>query len=78
MNFVWVPQCCLSHLFASFAQDKEEHVRTKEEVAAENRERRLCEMRDKLRAQQERRADVARRRKEEEATAPDALNESTG
>ena len=53
-------------------------MRTKEEVAAENRERRLCEMRDKLRAQQERRADVARRRKEEEATAPDALNESTG
>ena len=48
--------------FMTSQQQKDEQEQTKQDIAAENRERRLREMRDKLRAKQER-IDAARRRK---------------
>ncbi len=47
-------------------EKKEEHIKTKEEIAAENREKRLREMRDKLKAKQDHAAQV-RKRKQLEA-----------
>lgn len=52
--------------FAQMQEKKEEHIKTKEEIAAENREKRLREMRDKLKAKQEHAAQV-RKRKQLEA-----------
>ena len=48
--------------FAQAQTQKDEEEQTKQDIAAENRERRLREMRDKLRAKQER-VEAARRRK---------------
>ena len=48
--------------FAQTQMEKDEQEQSKQDVAAENRERRMREMREKLRAKQER-IDAARRRK---------------
>ena len=60
--------------FASMQQSKEEQVKSKEEIAALNREKRLREMRDKLRAKQEH-AERVRKRKQLEALNTDKLGE---
>ena len=60
--------------FASMQQNKEEQVKSKEEIAALNREKRLREMRDKLRAKQEH-AERVRKRKQLEALNTDKLGE---
>ena len=58
--------------FASLQQTKEEQVKSKEEIAALNREKRLREMRDKLRAKQEH-AERVRQKKKMEALNTDAM-----
>ena len=58
--------------FATMQQSKEEQVKSKEEIAALNREKRLREMRDKLRAKQEH-AERVRKRKQMEALNTDNL-----
>ena len=58
--------------FAMMQQNKEEQVKSKEEIAALNREKRLREMRDKLRAKQEH-AERVRKRKQMEALNTDNL-----
>lgn len=51
--------------FASRQREQEQHQKSKEETAAENREKKLIEMRDKLKAKQEH-AEAVRRRKQVE------------
>ena len=58
--------------FATLQQSKEEQVKSKEEIAALNREKRLREMRDKLRAKQEH-AERVRKRKQLEAMNTDNM-----
>ena len=48
--------------FAQLQKDKEIEVKTKEEIAAENREKRLQELREKQRAKKEH-AELVRQRK---------------
>ena len=58
--------------FATLQQSKEEQVKSKEEIAALNREKRLREMRDKLRSKQEH-AERVRKRKQLEAMNTDNM-----
>ncbi len=61
-------------VFAARQTSTEEQVKDKEEVVAENRENRLREMRDKLRAKQEH-AERVRKRKESEGETSDTKEE---
>ena len=63
--------------FATLQQSKEEQVKSKEEIAALNREKRLREMRDKLRAKQEHAERVSKRKQLEAMNTDNMGNEES-